>query len=264
MPPAGRGVACAGCGAPLAGRYCSACGQDSLPAETAWRSWVEQLQRVLRTLRALVIEPGRLAEEHLRGARGRFVPPFTLFVNAVAIFFLFSLATGFSLKALAQQGPPASGFAAAVEQRAAAAGVPPATFLERAERRFQAVYTAALLLVSVAGYTLLYRVVHWRALPGLRDAFTLALNYLAFIFIVSLPLLALVTALGTQLGGASQWIAGIGGGVVATLWNALAGRRLAHDGWPLAVGKALAVVGLGTVIDNLMFIAAVAVTLRIA
>ena len=62
----------------------------------------------------------------------------------------------------------------------------------------------------------------------------------------------------------SQWIAGIGGGVVATLWNALAGRRLAHDGWPLAVGKALAVVGLGTVIDNLMFIAAVAVTLRIA
>lgn len=38
-----------------------------------------------------------MAVQHLHGARIGYIPPLTLFLNAVALFFLFSAATQFQL-----------------------------------------------------------------------------------------------------------------------------------------------------------------------
>jgi hypothetical protein len=254
--------ACSHCAAPLAGRYCHLCGQDSLPPETAWRSWVEQWRRLLRTLRVLLLEPGRLAQEHLGGSRVRFIPPFTLFLNAVAVFFLFAMATQFQLKSFVERDEQ-GWIRPTVAARAAAAGVPESVFIERAERRFQGVYTLSLALISLAGYTLVYKLFFPKVLPGLRGPFTLALNYLAFIFIFFLPWMMLaprIAGYGTAMmfGSFAVTLA------AAVAWNAVAARRIGGHGWPVALLKGLAIVVLGTVIDNLMFWVAIQSTLYLA
>lgn len=73
--------ACSNCQTLLVGRFFHACGQDSVPPETAWQSWIEQWQRLLRTLRTLVFEPGRIAQQHLAGARVRYIPPLTFWIS---------------------------------------------------------------------------------------------------------------------------------------------------------------------------------------
>ena len=95
--------------------------------------------------------------EHLGGARIRYIPPFTLFLNAVAVFFLFAVVTRFQLRDIVAQNP--SWLAPMAEQYAAAAGLPVDAFIQRAERRFQGIYTLSLAIVSVAGYTLAYKAV---------------------------------------------------------------------------------------------------------
>ena len=254
--------ACRHCGSELAGRYCHACGEDSFPAETSWRSWTAQSSRVLRTLRSLWLEPGRLAIDHLHGARVGYVAPWTLFLNAVAVFFLFSSATQFQLTSMAEQNAP--WMQPLVEQQAKARGVSPTALLERAERRFQSVYTLALALVSGVGYTLVYRLLYRRSLDGWRGAFTLALNYLAFLFTLFLPWLVVTTLARHAFGAVAMFASVMLGLVAAFAWNAAAARRIGRHGWPMAFAKGFAVVVAGFVIDTAMTMLAVAVTLRIA
>ena len=88
-------------------------------------------------------------------------------------------------------------------------------FLERVERRFQGVYTLCLASISLAGYTLLFRLFFRGRWQGWRGPFTLALHYLAFIFLVFPFLLAAVSAVsraGAHAGGcAAVGIAGSAG-----------------------------------------------------
>jgi hypothetical protein len=255
---------CGHCATPLAGRYCHACGQDTQPPETAWRGWREQSQRLLRTLRLLVVAPGELAREHLTGGRIRYIPPFSLFLNIVAVFFLFSVATEFRLRSF-EEKDATGGFAAAIAARAAKAGVTKEIFEERAERRFQSVYTVCVAVISLVGYTLLFRLFFRRGVTSWRPAFTLALLYLAFIFAVFLPLLAAVPWLARRIGEMAAGVAAAGISlVIATAWLASAAHTLFGDRWSVAVGKGVAIVLVGTVIDNLMFYTAVQLTLALA
>ena len=79
---------CRHCDAVLAGRYCHACGEDSMPPETSWHGVQSQLLRLVRTLRSLWFDPGAMAVQRLHGVRVGYIAPFTLFLNAVALFFL--------------------------------------------------------------------------------------------------------------------------------------------------------------------------------
>lgn len=80
---------CLNCGAPLAGAYCTACGQRAIDlAAPTWHIVREVLTdatdldgRVLRTVRALV-SPGRLTAEFLRGRRAPYIGPLKLFLLA--------------------------------------------------------------------------------------------------------------------------------------------------------------------------------------
>lgn len=110
-PPSPAGGACADCGAPLCGPFCAACGQKSVDVDRPLRDFVGDLldnlaaldSRVLRTLRLLLLHPGRLTAEYLAGRRTRYVPPLKLYLFVSFCFFL--LATFLPLQIVHDSAP---------------------------------------------------------------------------------------------------------------------------------------------------------------
>ncbi|HJU66162.1 MAG TPA: DUF3667 domain-containing protein [Gemmatimonadaceae bacterium] len=96
----GPAAACLNCGAPLTGRYCSACGQENRPAAPtlrdvlgdAWEAITNLEGRILQSLGLLFFFPGFLTLEYFAGRRARWVSPVRLYlVVSVAYFGLMSL-----------------------------------------------------------------------------------------------------------------------------------------------------------------------------
>lgn len=88
---------CANCGASLAGKYCSQCGQrhDGHPVHHFWHFVSEATEdlthadsRLWQTLFALLFRPGFLTREFLEGRRARYLPPVRLYLVVSVIFFL--------------------------------------------------------------------------------------------------------------------------------------------------------------------------------
>ncbi|MDT0632170.1 DUF3667 domain-containing protein [Rubrivirga sp. S365] len=94
-PPSGDG-ACANCGTPLAGRYCSECGQRNEPLRLPVHRFVAQSfteffgldGRVWATLGVLLFKPGKLTAEFLAGRRQRYLRPLRVYLSATLVFFV--------------------------------------------------------------------------------------------------------------------------------------------------------------------------------
>lgn len=95
-------ASCANCGAPLAGRYCSACGQrhHDAPAHhfghfvgEAFEDLTHADSRLWQTLIALLFRPGFLTREFLDGRRVRYLPPVRLYLVLSVLFFLIAAMT---------------------------------------------------------------------------------------------------------------------------------------------------------------------------
>jgi len=94
---------CRNCNAPLAGAYCSQCGQregrgdlsfGALASEVAGE-FVSWDSRIWRTLIPLLFRPGFLTAEFIAGRRARYVPPFRLYlIISFVLFLVVSLTTG--------------------------------------------------------------------------------------------------------------------------------------------------------------------------
>ena len=90
-------TACANCGAPLTGKYCSECGQRHRehPVHHFWHFISEATEdlthadsRLWQTLNALLFRPGYLTREFLEGRQVRYLPPVRLYLVVSVIFFL--------------------------------------------------------------------------------------------------------------------------------------------------------------------------------
>lgn len=87
---------CLNCGATLGGQYCADCGQrfDSRLisiwelVRDAFGDLFELDSRLWRTLIPLVMRPGKLTRDYLRGQRVRFMPPFRTYLLLSIVFFL--------------------------------------------------------------------------------------------------------------------------------------------------------------------------------
>lgn len=85
---------CAACEAPLAGRYCHECGQDSRAKPAPLREMAVQVAtsyspidgKLARTLAVLATRPGRLLNAYRSGAGSLYVTPLKLFVASTALF----------------------------------------------------------------------------------------------------------------------------------------------------------------------------------
>jgi Protein of unknown function (DUF3667) len=93
--PAALANRCANCGALLAGPYCSMCGQH---AHGSARSLTELCQdcvhvlthadgRFWKTIRALLLSPGKLTQEYFLDHRERYLPPVRLYIVLSILFF---------------------------------------------------------------------------------------------------------------------------------------------------------------------------------
>ncbi|RZI98030.1 MAG: DUF3667 domain-containing protein [Brevundimonas sp.] len=91
-----RPTECPACGVALAGRYCHACGQDTLARPRPLREWASEAfsetnlvdGRTARTLAALATRPGRLLEAYRSGAGSVYQTPLKMFVVLTALFLL--------------------------------------------------------------------------------------------------------------------------------------------------------------------------------
>jgi hypothetical protein len=93
-------LTCLNCGARLAGRYCSDCGQKDDPHRPTFGHFVAETfeslthadSRLWRTLWALLVRPGFLTAEYFAGRRERYLPPIRLYiVFSVTYFVLLAL-----------------------------------------------------------------------------------------------------------------------------------------------------------------------------
>ena len=98
--PLGNRDTCPNCGANVPGEYCSTCGQKRIEKhEFALRHFAGHLlheithldsNKIIRTLKALISQPGLLTREYLAGRKGRYINPIRIYLTVSAIYFLFA------------------------------------------------------------------------------------------------------------------------------------------------------------------------------
>ena len=87
---------CENCGTELLGEYCHACGQSGRPTRTNLIGFLADLlasllgadSRLTRSLRNLILFPGRLTVAWNAGHRNRYSAPAALYLLAASAFFL--------------------------------------------------------------------------------------------------------------------------------------------------------------------------------
>ena len=151
---------CANCLAPLAGHFCSQCGAPRLEerpltvrrfAGDLWTELTSVDSATVRSLRALLLEPGRLTREYLDGRTRWFLSPLRLFLLTTTLMVLVSATTGYQQRvidamrttAAAQQRASAAKYASPAPARAtttaAAAAATPAKALSPRKLRQRAI-----------------------------------------------------------------------------------------------------------------------------
>jgi len=102
---AGTGV-CANCREPMHGEYCVACGQRRFRPEDrrfahlvaeSFGALTDLDGRLWRSLRALMLQPGRIARDWFDGRRAAWISPIRLFLLANLVYFLLPVVSDLSL-----------------------------------------------------------------------------------------------------------------------------------------------------------------------
>jgi len=248
---------CPNCGAPATGAWCAGCGQEALAGPNfSSRALRRQWDRIRHTVVALVVHPGQLTAEFRDGQRARSVSPWRLAINLVTFFFVLSFVTDFRVASLARQDPGGA-LAGVISEAASLAHVDVPTYLERVDRRFDAIYTVLItVLVVIAALTA--RLTHWR--PGARWSvhFVLALHLVAWSFIVNFIYLVAMRLFNVSafMVGTSASFSAVGASLLflVILWQfgyvLVAFRRVYADSWMGGSAKAAVMVIVKLVAGN--------------
>jgi hypothetical protein len=93
--------ACRNCGTPLSGPYCAGCGQRDVRADPTLRELLGDLAdnvlnvdgRLAATFRALLLRPGALTVEYVRGRRAPFLTPLRVYLLSSVVYFAIAAVT---------------------------------------------------------------------------------------------------------------------------------------------------------------------------
>jgi len=92
---------CLNCAEPVQGNYCSNCGQKFQPTKLPLRLYLEDTvetlfnidNRVFKTLKDLLIKPGKITRDYIAGQRATYLPPLRIYISISVIYFLIALLT---------------------------------------------------------------------------------------------------------------------------------------------------------------------------
>lgn len=240
------GANCKNCGTPLELRYCPTCGQDAqdpptglLPLLRLFGAHLTGIEGVaIKTLRQLLLRPGRLTRAYVEGQRVRYASPFRLYLWCTAGFFLLHAYSPFvhldpetgtvqstlSVLHLETELSPAT------LSRIAARGMSISSFAPRFDAAVSA-YLPVLLIALVLATALLMAAMFWRERAMTHAVF--ALHWSAFYFVLA--------ALRRILLGLGSWgaVASGLGSVVALGYLAVAMRTAYRRSWPGSVLRAV-------------------------
>lgn len=205
---------CPECDAPACGTFCPACGarlifagDDSLRLLLGeWSGdWLGLDGRIVRTVKALLVRPGHLTAEYLRGRRRRYIRPFQLFLIVNVMFFVLAVRRGiydFTLQEYLDFTPPSTELTRAWV--AAALDATGRTFQEY-EAAFNAnadLLRKGLIIILVPFLALAAWALHFRRRPHVVPHLVFSVHVFAFYWLfVSLlgpPLWFVVEAVGLR------------------------------------------------------------------
>jgi hypothetical protein len=279
MTPAGRteaeprapgkvGPPCPNCGAVDMRRYCPDCGQAAPDASDYSISahaleFVAQTMstdgKALRTFRTLLLRPGALTTDHLRGRRVRYLSPIQLFLLVNLVLFLIAPRVplfSYNLAQYLQAAPPSASLAGTLVERAQANGGAASTPALRDATAYEAAFDArvetqrkGLIILFAPALALVLRVLFPRraAASGrprrYGEHLVFALHTLAFVWLA----LSLAYGVAVMAGRAFGPVVGVVGGLAAVVillavtpvYVVLALRRA----YELPLSRALAVGG---------------------
>ena len=271
IAPGGEGHdgQCPNCGAPLGGRFCHQCGQRDTTVLMSARAFVvDAVQeylgvdgKIVRTMKVLLVAPGRLTTEMVAGRRARYLSPVRLYLFWSLIFFgLWSLAGGSSGQAAKKRAPVPDTAGASV----GAPGATPAEAstwaarLKRAGDRLKAddasVVEEKLALwwpTVMFGMVPVFGGLVWlfhrrRGPPFYLPHLYFAIHVHVFFFVAFFAFLVIRTGVPLVTGGfrvPGRWLSPVL--LAAVMFHLIAAlRRVYGDSWAGAIARALAMVVL--------------------
>jgi hypothetical protein len=194
----------------------------------------------------LVARPGQLTAEFRDGQRARSINPWRLAFNVIAVFFVLSFVTDFRIANFPKQDPSGE-LAAALKLGARQAGVDDAAFVERIDRRFNAIYTA-LVTFAIGAAAIVAWLTHLRNRQRWNVHFVFALHLTAWSYLANLVYYFGMRALGLPMTYTAQTSAAgaaLLGAIVLWQWGyvVVAFRRVYADrAWSAALKSAAMVV----------------------
>jgi len=86
---------CYNCGEKVAGKFCSSCGQQHVPSSRPIKIYLNEAfeslfnfdNRIFKTIKELFLQPGLVTINYIKGKRGRYVPPFKIYLSISLIYF---------------------------------------------------------------------------------------------------------------------------------------------------------------------------------
>ncbi len=253
---------CLNCGTPLTGAYCASCGQKEPHRDPTLREFIAETTQELtdldgkvpRTLKTLLLEPGRLTLDFLAGRRARWLPPLRLYLICSVAYFLTDAMseaiTHRSARAFAAVTQTVNGRTTLTPEgrRELQSSTPARVFgMERMERAItnnaqfnraiDTAYPKAVFLLLPL-FALLTNVAWRRKQPRYPMHLYLALHLHAAFFAA-----VTVSVLLAGFTSSASWLAIAGGAAMLyCIWHlVVAMRRVFRDSWIVTLAKTAAI-----------------------
>jgi hypothetical protein len=238
---------CPSCDAVLAGEWCHVCGERRYaPERMSTRHFLAELaddvvgvdSRAVLTLRLLVLKPGELTLEFLRGRRRPYLGPLKLYLVIFALtLFVSSLVPDSTALNGKQQGGIEALYARFVHTLAARRGLSDAAARATLEHSTAQIVSWLSLLIPLIFAVCFFAIFHRRR-RWFGEHLVFATHFATFNFLVGLVIIPFQLLLipHAATAGVALSVAAL---VPMFIYAMVAVRRVYLTGWPGAVGSAL-------------------------
>lgn len=244
---------CPNCSTSLLGSHCHECGQKKIDAnEYSLRRFIGRAindftdlesNKVLRTLAAMIVRPGLLALEYLRGRRGSYLGPLKLYLTFSALYFLFAWTVLSDVRGGSAERIARNPMTVRMAQRR---GVDPKALADKIKEKTEK-YASALRIFSVLVSGMFLAALYFRMKKYYVEHLVFSLYYYSFDFFCKsfFALLFLVcAAIGLKLPVAVLNLFY----PIALIYLVFALRRVYRQKWPMTVLKAVVLFACETLL----------------